>query len=89
MATNPRALAPVLNIGKHGITEGVIAQLERDFTTKELLKVKVLRTFLEASGKKTREIAADLAQMTGSSVVQVVGHTLTLRKPLKRRAPRR
>jgi RNA-binding protein len=71
-----RDLKPVMSIGKNGITEGAIKQLDIDLETKQLIKVKLLKTFLDSHDKK--EVAEQLALMTKSKIVQIVGHTVIL-----------
>ncbi len=71
------ALGAVFQIGKGGVSEGLIAQTEDALKARELIKLKVL---LETSPNKPREIADSLAQATGAQVVQVVGGSIILFK---------
>jgi len=75
-----KALKPIMQIGKSGLGQGTITLLERELKQKRLVKVKVLRNFLEESKRTAKEIAEELAQFTGSTIVLVVGHTITLHK---------
>ncbi len=68
-------LDPIFQIGKEGVTESVIAQIEDTFNTRELFKVKV---HLETSPEAPKEIAAKIAEATKCDVVQVVGGTIVL-----------
>ena len=63
-------LDPIFQIGKEGVTESVIAQIEDTFNTRELFKVKV---HLETSPETPKEIAQRIAEATKCDVVQVVG----------------
>jgi len=76
-------LEPVINIGKNGITEGVVKQLEIDFSTKELIKVKFLRNYLEEKSVKPKKAAEELATLTSSTLVDVVGFTASFYKKKK------
>lgn len=78
-------LVPVMNIGKNGITEGAIKQLEIDFSTKELIKIKFLRTYLEEKEIKPKQAAEKLASMTSSEIIDVVGFTASFYKQKKSR----
>ena len=68
-------LDPIFQIGKEGVTESVIAQIEDTFNTRELFKVKV---HLETSPETPKEIASKIAEATKCDVVQVVGGTIVL-----------
>ena len=68
-------LDPIFQIGKEGVTESVIAQVEDTFNTRELFKVKV---HLETSPETPKEIANKIAEATKCDVVQVVGGTIVL-----------
>ncbi len=68
-------LDPIFQIGKEGVTESVIAQIEDTFNTRELFKVKV---HLETSPETPKEIAFKIAEATRCDVVQVVGGTIVL-----------
>jgi len=75
-----RGLTPVLQVGKNGITTGTLNQLAADFSTKELLKVKLLKSFLDATGKDRKELAAELAALSQSRLIGVVGYVVILYK---------
>lgn len=70
----------ILQVGKEGISENLIRQVDDALTARELIKGKVLET---APGF-AREIAQELAEATGSEVVQVIGMRFVLfRRNLK------
>lgn len=68
-------LDPIFQIGKEGVTESVISQVEDTFNTRELFKIKV---HLETSPETPKEIAQKIAEATKCDVVQVVGGTIVL-----------
>lgn len=68
-------LDPIFQIGKEGVTESVIAQVEDTFNTRELFKIKV---HLETSPETPKEIASKISEATKCDVVQVVGGTIVL-----------
>ncbi len=68
-------LDPIFQIGKEGITDAVIAQLEDTFNTRELFKIKV---HLETSPESPKELAEKIAQATGCDVIQVIGGTIVV-----------
>lgn len=68
-------LDPIFQIGKEGITDAVISQLEDTFNTRELFKIKV---HLETSPESPKELAQKIAQATGCDIVQVIGGTIVV-----------
>lgn len=75
LRTEANGLDPIFQIGKEGVTESVIAQIEDTFNTRELFKVKV---HLETSPETPKEIASKIAEATRCDIVQVVGGTIVL-----------
>ena len=71
------SLEPEFQIGKGGISDGVVKQTLDAFNTKELIKVKVL---LESSPEAPRETADKLAAATGCEVIQIIGGVIVLYK---------
>ena len=90
MATDPftkqlrlkaKALSPVLSVGKQGITKGVVQQLDEEIKRRELIKVRLLRTFLD--GKDKKAVAAELASFTKSKIIDQVGNVVVLYRQAK------
>ena len=73
-----RALAnpieTILQVGKSGVGEQLIKQVDDALTARELIKLRVLET---APGS-VREIAEELAQATNADVVQTIGTRFVL-----------
>lgn len=67
---------PVLHIGKNGINENCLVQAEGVLATRELIKVKVLKTCAEP----VSEVADSLAETLRAEVVQVIGRNFLLYK---------
>ena len=72
-AANP--LEPIFQIGKEGISENLISQLDDALDARELLKIRV---HLETSPKKPRELADGLQSLLGAEVIQVIGGVIVL-----------
>ncbi|HLN60846.1 MAG TPA: ribosome assembly RNA-binding protein YhbY [Symbiobacteriaceae bacterium] len=70
-------MTPVLTIGKDGVSENVINQADGVLFTRELIKGRVLNT----SPEGPQEVAEQIAEATGSELVQVVGRNFLLYKP--------
>jgi RNA-binding protein len=67
-------LRPIVQIGKGGIDEGLVAAVEQALVDHELVKVKVG----EAAGLERHDAAEAIAQRTGSEVAQVLGNIVLL-----------
>ena len=66
----------ILQIGKGGIGENLITQVNDALKAREIVKLKVLETAMLSSA----EAAAELAEATKSDVVQTIGNKLVLFK---------
>lgn len=67
-------LQPLFQIGKNGITENFIEQMNQALEARELVKCKVLNnSLLEA-----KETANELARATNAEFVQAIGNKFTL-----------
>lgn len=67
------SISPTLQVGKEGITQGVIEELERQLKKSLLVKVKILKSAREKVDK--RDIIRSLAELSGSELVEERGNT--------------
>ncbi len=67
-------LKPVVQVGKGGLDDGLVAALRTAIRDHELVKVKVLET--APAGRD--EVAPEIAQASGAHVVGAVGRTVIL-----------
>ena len=65
---------PTVYIGKQGITENVVKEMETGFEIRELVKVKLQ----EACLLEAKEAANEIAAMTGAEFVQAIGRRFVL-----------
>ena len=66
-------LTALVHVGQHGISPTVVQSLDDALRTRELVKVQLGRN-VDITAK---EAAAQLAEFTSSTVVQVIGKTAT------------
>ncbi len=71
------SLEPLFQLGKGGISEAFIEQVNGALKTRELIKFKVL---LETSPITPREAADEVAAKTGADIIQVIGGVIVLYK---------
>lgn len=69
-------ISPILNIGKNGVSDSLIEELNKQIKANRLVKVKVLKSAEE--GKDLKTIADELAQATRSTLIDVRGRTVVL-----------
>ncbi len=67
-------LKPIVQIGRGGIDDGVVAAVEQALTDHELIKIRVG----EGAALDRQDTAEEIARRTGSEVAQVLGNTLLL-----------
>lgn len=70
---------PIVQIGKDGISDSVINNINNVFRTHELIKVTVMKSVSD----DIKEIAFDLARLTRSEMVQIIGRQVILYKAAK------
>lgn len=78
-------LRTIFQIGKGDISEHLLEQVSGALDTRELIKLRVLET----SGLTAREAAAEIADATGSEVVQVIGTRFVLYRESQALSPER
>jgi RNA-binding protein len=67
-------LRPVVQVGKSGIDDGLVAAIDRALADHELVKIKVG----EGAGLDRHDAAEELATKTRSEVAQVLGNVVVL-----------
>lgn len=67
------SLTPALIVGRAGLSDEVIAAIDRELDEHELIKIKVGK-----GPMKRKEVAALLPERTGAEVVQLLGRTILL-----------
>jgi RNA-binding protein len=67
-------LAPTIHIGKGGLTEGVVEEVKNQIKKNKLVKVRVLAS----SSQEKKDLARDLADRAGVSLIEVRGNTVLL-----------
>ena len=67
-------LEPSTQVGKNGIGETLIKQVDEQLQSHELIKIAVLKN----ADVDAKDVAEELAEATSSEVVQVIGSKITL-----------
>jgi RNA-binding protein len=75
-------LNPLVQVGKEGLSAGLISMTNQELKHHELIKVKLGQN----SGLDKHEAAAEIAVKTESTLVQLIGKTFVLYKPNPKKA---
>jgi len=73
-------LKPILMVGGKGITDNLLAELNRALEDHELIKV----TIAGADKKERRTLTETLCQSSGAVLVQIIGRISVLYRPKKK-----
>ncbi|WP_138159774.1 ribosome assembly RNA-binding protein YhbY [Peptoniphilus catoniae] len=65
---------PLIQVGKNGVTEAFLIQLDKLLEDHELVKIRVLKN----SPVMAREIVEEILDKTGAEFVQQIGNKLTI-----------
>ncbi|NDY41655.1 ribosome assembly RNA-binding protein YhbY [Dissulfurirhabdus thermomarina] len=71
------ALRPAVLVGKGGLGDAVVAEIDRALAARELVKVRLQ----EGCGLDRRTAARVLGERLGAAVAQVLGRTILLYRP--------
>ena len=69
-------LEPVVIVGQHGVSEGLVAEVGQALDHHELIKIR----FNEYRDQK-KELTAEVADQLGAAVVGTIGHVAILYRP--------
>ena len=73
-------IEPIFQVGKSGINDNLIKQVDDALEARELIKI----TVLENAPEDAKNAAVELANNTNSVVVQVLGRKITLYRKRKK-----
>ena len=69
-------LEPIIQIGKEGISENLLTQIDDTLDNRELIKIRV---HLESAPESPKELAQKLSEPLGAEVIQVIGGIIVRR----------
>nr|WP_227767578.1 ribosome assembly RNA-binding protein YhbY [Zhaonella formicivorans] len=67
-------IEPIIQVGKGGVNDNVVKQVDEALEARELIKVRVLQNCLE----EPEDVAEALAEETKAELVQVIGRNMLL-----------
>lgn len=78
-------LAVALQVGKSGITDAFVMELDDRLVRERLLKVKLLKSAREETGR--HDLAEELATRVGAFLIEVRGNTAVFYRPRGSKRP--
>lgn len=73
-------LQPIFQIGKNGVSENTVKQLDDALEARELIKI----TILETAGENAKTLAQDVATRLDAEVIQVIGSKFVIYRKSKK-----
>ena len=80
LRSQAQSLKPLAWIGKNGFNEGVISEIKKQLKKKHLIKIKVLKSFIDEQEIDKKEFANHVAEVLDAELIQKIGFTLVLYK---------
>ncbi|MBW2980980.1 YhbY family RNA-binding protein [Candidatus Woesearchaeota archaeon] len=78
LRSKAKTLEPIVRIGKNGLTEGTINEIKLQLKKKKLIKIKLLKSFVQDEDRK--ELARKISSLTDSEIIESVGFIIVLHK---------
>lgn len=69
-------LNPIFQVGKTGVNENMIQQVNEALEKRELIKVQILQNCMEDK----EDVAVEMSEGTDAEVVQIIGNVIVLYK---------
>ncbi|MFZ5641286.1 MAG: ribosome assembly RNA-binding protein YhbY [Bacillota bacterium] len=73
-------IEPIVQVGKGGVSDNLIQQVDEALEARELVKLRVLKN----SPDELDDIAGKIAAATGAAVAQTIGHIILFYRPAKK-----
>ncbi len=78
--------SPDVIVGKGGVSEGVLREIDSRLDAKEVVKVKLLKTAIEVEEEDRRELARRIAEAVNARIMGIRGRTIILYRPKRDKA---
>lgn len=78
LRSKAKKLSPLLRIGKLGLSDGIVKELNNLLEKKKLVKIKLLGTSID--GKSRKDVIAQIILKTNSELIDSIGNMVVLYK---------
>ncbi|EKB53758.1 ribosome assembly RNA-binding protein YhbY [Falseniella ignava] len=72
-------IKPLFQLGKNGLTEEFIHQIDLALEKRELIKFHILQN----SDEELKDVTSEIANQLGAEIIQVIGSTAILYRPAR------
>jgi len=76
LRSKAKKLSPILRIGKLGLSDSAVNELNNLLKKRKLVKIKLLPSYLD--GKNRKEAVEQIAQRTNSELIESIGNVAVL-----------
>ena len=76
LRSKAKTLNPILRVGKEGLTENMIEEINKLIKKKSLIKIKLLKSSFDSKDKK--QLIQELINKTNSELLEAVGNIVVL-----------
>ena len=76
LRSKAKSLSPILRIGKSGLTESMLYEIEKNLSKRSLIKIKLLRASFDKKSKD--DLINSILQNTHSKLVESVGNIVVI-----------
>ncbi len=83
-AAHSLKLAPSIWVGKNGVNDSVVRELQQQLRTNKLVKVRILRSAVAESISR-QDIADQLERLSGAPLIELKGYTAVYQSPYRKR----
>ncbi len=73
-----QSIQTTLRIGKKGVSLGIIQEIMNQLKSRGIIKIKLLKNFIEEYNLDTKLVAEEIAKRTGSMILEIRGRTIIL-----------
>ncbi|MBN2881282.1 YhbY family RNA-binding protein [Candidatus Woesearchaeota archaeon] len=85
LKSEAQQLTPISWIGKKGFTDEVKDEIKKLLKRRKLMKVKILKSFIDEHNVDKKTIGETIAEAVGAELIQKIGFIVVLyKKPLSR-----
>lgn len=78
LRSRAKALEPVVRIGKSGLSESMVAEINKNLAKRKLIKIKLLKSSYDR--KEKEDLISSIVEKTRSELIESVGNVIVLHK---------
>ena len=78
LKSKAKALEPVVRVGKSGLSDSMVEEINKNLRKRKLIKIKLLKPSYKIQGKEN--LIGLIVQKTGSDLVESVGNVIVLHR---------